>query len=487
MPGKRTSAQVRKSLSHPIVDADGHLLEIGPVLFDYLRQVGGAKACESFLKTESATNELFLLAKHRWHDLTWEQRREARLLPPSWWSFPAKNTLDRATVSLPRLLRSRMDELGIDFSVLYPTVAMGFAAIADEELRRAACRAYNTYAAELFRDCADRMTPAAVIPMVTPQEAIEEMEFAVKQLGLKAVMIGIVRRPIPALAKERPDLAHLAFRLDTLAFESAHDYDPLWAACVRLKVAAVSHSRASGWDSRRSYRNGIFNHLGHFAAAGEALCRSLFMGGVTRRFPTLNFGFLEGGSVWGASLYNSLVAHWEKRNPRSLRENLDPAKINRGMLLRLAKEYGHPKVQAKLGEIEAYLNRPFPPPANLDEWEPCKIKRAGDIHDLFVPRFYFGCEADDEMNGYAYNAKANRFGARLRTVMGSDIGHWDVTDTKDVVAEAHELVERDLMTERDFKDFVFTNAVRLHGGMNRDFFKGTPVEREAAKVLARDA
>ena len=37
----------------------------------------------------------------------------------------------------------------------------------------------------------------------------------------------------------------------------------------------------------------------------------------------------------------------------------------------------------------------------------------------------------------------------------------------------------------DFKAFVFTNAVRLHAGMNPDFFKGTVVEAEAGQVLAR--
>ena len=32
-------------------------------------------------------------------------------------------------------------------------------------------------------------------------------------------------------------------------------------------------------------------------------------------------------------------------------------------------------------------------------------------------------------------------------------------------------------------DFVFTNAVRLWGTQNPDFFKGTRVEKEAAAVL----
>ena len=59
--------------------------------------------------------------------------------------------------------------------------------------RRAAARAYNVVAAEYFRPFADRMTPAAIIPMHTPEEAIEELEFAVKQLGYKVGMLGSLR------------------------------------------------------------------------------------------------------------------------------------------------------------------------------------------------------------------------------------------------------------------------------------------------------
>ena len=40
---------------------------------------------------------------------------------PPWWSLPAANTLDRATAHLPRLLDERLDDLGIDFAVLYPS------------------------------------------------------------------------------------------------------------------------------------------------------------------------------------------------------------------------------------------------------------------------------------------------------------------------------------------------------------------------------
>ena len=105
--------------------------------------------------------------------------------------------------------------------------------------------------------------------------------------------------------------------------------------------------------------------------------------------------------------------------------------------------------------------------------------------DLFVEPFYFGCEADDPMNAWAFNAKVNPLGAKLKAVFSSDIGHWDVPDMREVVEEAYELVEHELINEEDFRDFMFTNTVNLYGKVNPVFFDGTAVETEARELLGR--
>jgi hypothetical protein len=56
-----------------------------------------------------------------------------------------------------------------------------------------------------------------------------------------------------------------------------------------------------------------------------------------------------------------------------------------------------------------------------------------------------------------------------------------------VVPEAYELVEHGLMTDDDFRDFMFGNAVRFWGEVKPDFFKGTVIEKAAAEVLAQPA
>src|SRR4029434_9933659 len=100
----------------------------------------------------------------------------------------------------------------------------------------------------MFAPFKDRMTPAAVVPMHTPEEAIEEATYAVRELGLKVIMIANhVRRPVPAFAQQTAEPAGLRHFVDSLAYESAYDYDPFWARCVELKVAVTAHSRSMGW------------------------------------------------------------------------------------------------------------------------------------------------------------------------------------------------------------------------------------------------
>jgi hypothetical protein len=55
-----------------------------------------------------------------------------------------------------------------------------------------------------------------------------------------------------------------------------------------------------GWGSRVSVNNYMYNHIGHFAAASEALCKGLFFGGVTKRFPGIKFMFLEAADRVGS-------------------------------------------------------------------------------------------------------------------------------------------------------------------------------------------
>ena len=122
--------------------------------------------------------------------------------------------------------------------------------------------------------------------------------------------------------------------------------------------------------------------------------------------------------------------------------------------------------------------------AELDDYSACEITEATDIKSLFVDRFYFGCEADDATNAWAFNTKNNPFDAEIKTLFGSDVGHFDVQDMAGVLPEAYELVEDEKITDRDFSHFVFENPVRFWGETNPRFIEGTHMTKEAQALLS---
>lgn len=480
------AAKIRAQLDHPLIDGDSHIVEYTPVFLDYLKDAGGPEVAARFANTMGAGFTLSGDARKSWYAMSWEERRECRLMRSPWWALPTKNTLDRCTAMLPKLYHARMDEVGLDFAVLYPSVGLMFNHnFSDEEFRTVSCHAFNEYTAAIYGPYSDRMTVAAVIPLNTPEEGIKELEHA-KKLGLKVAMIpAFIRRPFPDLHKKHPELAGRVNWLDSYGMDSAHDYDPFWAKCVELGFSVASHSAAQGLDDRRSISNYMYNHMGHFGAAGEILAKALVMGGVTQRFPKLRVACLEGGVMNGVRLYGDLFSRWEKRSMESL-ENLDPKNLDQKLARELFEKYGDKDTLAKIDQLEHALA--FGPKAIdadvRDDFAAMKITREEDIRDRFIPHFYFGCEADDPLSAIAFDRRLHPCHEQVRAIMSFDLGHWDVTDMTHATSEAYEMVENGLVSAEDFRKFAYSNSVQLYVGSNPDFFKGTIVEKQAAKELA---
>ena len=468
--GDQTGADIRGRLDHPVVDADGHMMESSFAVLDFVTQVGGPEIAGRYEKILRA-------------NLIGSSRRAV------WVSHSGPNTIDGATAMLPKLYRARLDEAGIDFAVVYGTHALGVMGLADDELRPVVYRAMNMLYADMFSEVGDRLTPVALIPMHDPVEAIAELDFAVGELGLKAIVMNtMLRRPVPEVLAEAPHLAHHATSLQSPAIDMGDAYDPVWAKCVELGVAPTCHNSFRGPGSTHgSPTNYIFNSLGSFGQGSDYFCRALFFGGVTKRFPTLKFAFLEGGAGWAAQLYNSLFEYWEKRNLDALRRNLDPAALDVDLLVEMFEKYGNDyltpeRVRAEpYQEVSSYLDVP---PEEVNDFGPSGVTKPEHIRDIFDANFYFGCEADDRLNGVAFDAELNHFGLKLNAVLGSDIGHWDVPDMTRVMVEAHARVDDGFMSQEDFRDFTFANVVGLHAGMNPDFFKGTVVEAAVEELQA---
>src|SRR5262249_7444638 len=154
-----------------------------------------------------------------------------------------ENTLDRATAMLPGLLYERLDELGIDQAVVYPTYGLTVMGLDDPELRVAAARAFNAYYAQAHAPFPDRLPTVAIVPAYAPDEAVDVLEHATQTLGLRPVMCtGLVQRPLPGA-----NVLRGARWIDALGMDSPHDYDPLWQRFVDLSINPTFHSTGMGW------------------------------------------------------------------------------------------------------------------------------------------------------------------------------------------------------------------------------------------------
>ncbi|MBL7496787.1 amidohydrolase family protein [Frankia sp. CNm7] len=470
-----SAREVRESLGHVVIDADAHHVEISVAFADFVHDHGGGR-----LLDDPAVRAVGLAdgSGERVPSLA-ERRRLHLSARPVWWT--PNDTLDYATVAMPSLYHERLGEAGIDFAVVYPSRGMVLLGMEDTDTRVGLTRLYNEYVAAAYRPYRDRLAPVALIPAHTPDEGIAALEHAVS-LGLRAALMpSFVWRPIPAFADAPPEYRSRLQRIDNFGLDSDHDYDPFWAKAVELDVPLSCHSsgfRLNGHFSPSNYSYAA----GHFAAVGEATAKSLFLGGVLTRFPELRIALLEGGVAGGVRVLGDLVSRFEKRGADGL-GRLDPARLDPAELARLAARHAP--------ELTRYRPEQLVPGVSAVDGQVDDFARAGvgsveDIRDAFCRGFYWGCEGDDPLVGLAYDTRVNPPGARLRPMMGSDLGHWDVPSFTHPLREAYELVEDGILTPAQFEEFTCANAVRFYGGRSTAFFAGTAVAADAERVQAAD-
>ena len=461
-----TEAQVRElreKLDHPIIDADGHLLENLPLLWATVDRLFGL---DTVSRVVTALRERPMLTLG---DATTGTPRGA------WWGIP-NDTDDVATTSIPDRLAARLNALGIDYAVLYPTVGLGFPTVPDADVRQPLCRALNVMNAELTAPHQALMTVAAVIPMHDPDEALAELRYAVDELGSKVVVITPgAARPVPS----HPEAFPAAHRVDRFGLDSTYDYDPVWEFISAHRLALAVHGGA-GYvylpPPQQSPTNFVANHLLAHASLLNESAKSLILGGVYDRFPELQVAYLEGGAGWAVDLMHAMVEHHEKRGPDGL-ELLDPKALDIAALTEAFRAAGMPAADLSDDVVGAT------PVGTLDEWATSGLASGDEIVALFRDRMFVGCEGDDRGVRRAFDAVGNIHGVQLSAMFSSDIGHWDVPRLAGVVPHTRELVDSGAITDDDYRQFVFGNAVRFFAGADPDFFAGTAVADAASAEL----
>jgi predicted TIM-barrel fold metal-dependent hydrolase len=205
-----------------------------------------------------------------------------------------------------------MDSDGVDYSVLYPSVAgragETFGRLADPELELACVQAYNDFLIEEWRAVSPRFIPQCLVPLAPIGVAVNEVKRAVDK-GHR----GVVMPSVPQMLREVPHINEAV-------------YDPLWATCQDLDVPVCFHSGATR-DIQFPPYEGFTPGL---AAALEAITRpvssvlvvaNFIFSQILARFPRLKVVFAETSLAWGA--YELELADHQFERQRLQKEGYD--------------------------------------------------------------------------------------------------------------------------------------------------------------------
>lgn len=202
----------------------------------------------------------------------------------------------------PRERSRTLDLLGFRGQLVFSTFAGAHLASRDPELVYGGTRAHSRAMADF---CAhdERLLAVAMIPLLDPARACEELEEALR-LGCRAVQV-----PSDAPGGNRK------------GFSPAHvDLEPFWARLAEAGVPAVLHIGGGGLLPRAYHENGRprptdwlgggenlrakdFPALSH---SPESFLATMILDGVFERHPTLKCGAIELGASWVPGLLRSI-------------------------------------------------------------------------------------------------------------------------------------------------------------------------------------
>jgi predicted TIM-barrel fold metal-dependent hydrolase len=198
-----------------------------------------------------------------------------------------------AVVHDPKERLNALDAAGIEYAVLYPTVAgcggQTFGCIEDPELELACVQAYNDWLLEEWAGASARYIPQCVTPLFPVAATVNEIRRSVAN-GHKGVIY-------PSIPMELRDVPHINDPV----------YDPLWATCQKLGVPICFHAGASSKIQIPAYEGysptlaSAFQSITRPASSVSVLV-NLLISKILMRFPELKVVLAESGLGWGAYL-----------------------------------------------------------------------------------------------------------------------------------------------------------------------------------------
>jgi predicted TIM-barrel fold metal-dependent hydrolase len=187
-----------------------------------------------------------------------------------------------------------MDEDGVGYSVLYPSLAgfsgERFGALTDPELALECVQAYNDWLIDAWAVVSKRFIPQCIVPLSPIAATVAEIRRAVSR-GHRGVIF-------PAAPMQLGALPHI----------NGAEYDPVWEVCQELEVPLCFRAGSAPELFQFPVAPTMAPEL---AAAMQAATRSasavfdltnILFSRILLRFPTLNVIFAESTIAWGTFL-----------------------------------------------------------------------------------------------------------------------------------------------------------------------------------------
>jgi uncharacterized protein len=198
--------------------------------------------------------------------------------PKRWADIPA-------VIIDPVQRAAAMQEQGVDYAVLYPSVAgIGgevFGRIADPELELACVRAYNDWVVEHWAGASSRFIAQCIVPL----SSFDVMEAEIRRSIAKGHK-GVIFPGIPD--QVRKGAPHI----------NDHGYDPVWRTCEELAVPVSFHAGVVPSMELEPYSGypravqAAFKAITR-PASGTAMLSNILISRIFERFPRLKVVFAE--------------------------------------------------------------------------------------------------------------------------------------------------------------------------------------------------
>jgi predicted TIM-barrel fold metal-dependent hydrolase len=172
-----------------------------------------------------------------------------------------------------------LDQMGLDFQVVYPTALVWVFDLENKELAAAVCRAYNDYIAEQCAKAPKRLGGVALLPIQDPPAAVAEARRAIQKLGL----LGVV---IPGIAGNKP--LH------------AKEFIPFFETMNELNAPIGFHAVTGMHDTpwANCFTDFFSTHVTAMPFSMMVAMMSMVRSGLLKTLPRLRCAFLEIGASW---------------------------------------------------------------------------------------------------------------------------------------------------------------------------------------------